>query len=124
MTEGILALGVAVIGSGGLAAALISWLKDRRKDNATARLTDVEALQKQVELLSSVTDFLRRENSKLQQEYELERDKNTVLRNRLADVEEELEKVKRAATNTQQQCEELSAKLRAFIDAERRTEHQ
>ncbi len=106
---------VTFLASGGLATAIVSYMKDRKKDNATAKLTDVEALQKQLVLLTSVTDFVRKENAQLQLDYEALQNRYSAQRARLAELEEELQRVKRSAASTQEQCEELSAKLRSMM---------
>lgn len=115
---------VAVVSSAGLTGVVsgfVSYFKDRGKDAATAKLTDVQALQQQVSLMESVTRFLRMENERLQADYQKSEDARRVLRQQMADLEEELQKVKRNAAQTQAQCETLSLQLKAFIAGDGRT---
>lgn len=81
----------SVLGGG----AIVGWVKDRKKDDATALLTNVEALQKQVVLLTSVTDYLRKENAQLAVDRDIEAERNRQLRNRITEIEEELEALRR-----------------------------
>lgn len=109
---------VSILASGGVAGAIAAWLKDRKKDDATALLTNVEALQKQVVLLTTVTDYLRRENGQLQLDLVTEQEGKRQLRVQLAQVEEELQQVRRTARQTQQQCDDLSERLRRLVVGE------
>lgn len=108
----------AIIGSAGATGAIsgiITYFKDRKKDLATAKLTDVQALQQQVTLMEQVTRFLRAENERLQTDYNQSEEARRAMRQRMSELEEELQKVKRNAAMTQQQCEELSRQLKAFL---------
>ena len=112
---------VAVVSSAGVtgvATVVVGYLKDRKKDVATAKLTDVQALQQQVALMEQVTRFLRAENAQLQKDYNQSEEARRVMRAHLLSLEEELIKVKTNAAHTQQQCEALSAQLQAFIRGE------
>lgn len=109
---------VAIIssaGATGVVGGVVSYVKDRKKDVATAKLTDVQALQQQVSLMEQVTRFLRAENERLQADYNASEEARRALRARMAEVEDELQKVKRNAAITQQQCEDLSRQLKAFL---------
>lgn len=115
-------LWIAIIAAiGGIlgGGAVINWLKDRKKDNATAKLTDVEALQKQVVLLTTIVDFVRKENNQLQADLETETTRSRSYRNRLIEVEEELQAVRRTAAHTQAQCDDLSHKLKLLLGEEK-----
>lgn len=109
---------VAVVSSAGattLIGGVVSYFKDRKKDAATAKLTDVQALQQQVTLMDQVTQFLRTENARLQADYNQSEEARRVMRSNLIDLEDELQKVKKNAAETQVQCENLSRQLRRFI---------
>lgn len=109
---------VTIVTSAGLTGVLsgiVTYIKDRKKDAATAKLTDVQALQQQVSLMESVTRFLRAENERLQADYQKSEDARRALRQQMIDLEDELQKVKRNAAQTQEQCESLSRQLKAFI---------
>ena len=112
---------VAVIssaGATGIIGGFVSYVKDRKKDAATAKLTDVQALQQQVSLMEQVTRFLRNENEQLQKDYQASEDARRFMRAQMAALEEELQKVKQNAAQTQRQCEVLSTQLKAFIRGE------
>lgn len=104
----------SVLGGG----AFVGWLKDRKKDDATALLTNVEALQKQVVLLTSVTDYLRKENTQLAIDRDLELDRSRKLRAQLLEVEEELSRVRTTANQAQSQVAALSEKVRKLAAGE------
>lgn len=98
--------GIASVLGGG---ALVNFFKDRKKDNATAKLTDVQALQQQVLLLTQVSDFLRKENDQLQKDYEAESDKNRNMRLRMEELESKLARVERECTSMREQLQEMKA---------------
>lgn len=109
---------IAIVSSAGLTGVvggIVSYAKDRKKDLATAKLTDVQALQQQVSLMEQVTRFLRQENERLQNDYNQSEEARRAIRQQMMDLEDELQKVKRNAAQTQQQCEQLSKQLKAFI---------
>lgn len=107
--------GITSILGGG---AFVGWLKDRKKDQATALLTNVEALQKQVVLLTSVTDYLRKENTQLAIDRDNEQERSRKLRARLGEVEEELMIVRQTANTAQSQVAALSEKVRKLAAGE------
>lgn len=106
---------ISAAGATGLVSGVVSYVKDRRKDLATAKLTDVQALQLQVALMDQVTNFLRDENTRLQKDYNQSEDARRSMREHLTKLEDELQKVKRNAAQTQYQCELLSQQLKDFI---------
>ncbi len=114
MKEIIIAV-ISALGAGGLGAAIMAFLKDRKKDNATAKLTDVQALQQQVLLLTQVSDFLRKENDQLQKDYEESEEARRKMRLEMERLQEELQKVKLSAAKTQDQCDRLSAQLQEMM---------
>lgn len=103
---------ITAVCSGGLGAAIVAWLKDRKKDNATAKLTDVEALQRQVVLLTTVTDFLRKENDQLQKDYEHSETQRREQRLRLEELESKLAKVERECNSMRTQIQEMKGEAR------------
>jgi ABC-type phosphate transport system auxiliary subunit len=111
-------IAVAVISSAGLTglvSGLVSFVKDRKKDAATAKLTDVQALQQQVSLMDSVTKFLRAENERLQADYNASEAARRAMRAEIMALQDELAKVQYKAAQTQQQCDRLSSQLQALI---------
>lgn len=101
-------------GATGLVSGLVSYFKDRKKDAATAKLTDVQALQQQVALMEQVTRFLREENERLQADYNESENARRTMRVQLNAVEDELQKVKHNSLATQEHCEQLSKQLKAL----------
>lgn len=109
---------VAVVSSAGVTGLLggvVGYFKDRKKDTATAKLTDVQALQQQVSLMEQVTRFLRAENERLQLDYNQSEAARRAMRNEIINLQDELSKVRHNAAQTQAQCDRLSQQLRAFI---------
>lgn len=119
MSETLLVALITGLSGSGLGAALVAYFKDRKKDNATAKLTDVQALQQQVLLLTQVSDFLRKENDQLQKDYEESEEARRKMRAEMESLRTELEKVKRSAARTQEQCDHLSAQLEAVMENEK-----
>ncbi len=115
MTENIIIAVISALGAGGLGAAIMAFFKDRKKDNATAKLTDVQALQQQVLLLTQVSDFLRKENDQLQKDYEESEEARRKMRLEMERLQEELQKVKLSAAKTQDQCDRLSTQLKEMM---------
>jgi predicted nuclease with TOPRIM domain len=121
ITSELIAAVIGSAGATGVISGVVSYAKDRKKDLATAKLTDVQALQQQVSLMDQVTRFLRAENERLQADYNQSEEARRAIRKRMAELEEELQKVKRNAAVTQQQCEELSRQLKAFLRGDEET---
>lgn len=103
-------------GATGVVGGVFSYLKDRKKDAATAKLTDVQALQQQVALMEQVTKFLREENERLQADYNESENARRLMRTQLHTLEDELQKVKHNALETQEHCEQLAKQLKSFIN--------
>lgn len=114
-TSEMIAALVSVVGALGGGAGLVSYFKERKMNAATAKLTDVQALQQQVALMEQVTEFLRNENSRLIADYNQSEEARRLMRANMVALEDELQKVKRNAAQTQAQCEILSQQLKKFI---------
>lgn len=109
---------ISSAGLTGLVGGLVSFAKDRKKDAATAKLTDVQALQQQVTLMDQVTKFLRAENERLQADYNASESARRAMRQQMVELEDELRKVQFKAAQTQAQCDTLSRQLKALIARE------
>ena len=108
----------AIITSAGVTGVLggaITYWKDRKKDAATAKLTDVQALQQSISLMEQVVKFLRAENERLQADYNQSEAARRVMRTQMMALEDELQKVKYNAAQTQRQCDALSKQLKTLI---------
>ena len=106
---------IGALGAGGIGSALVSYAKDRKKDASIAKLTDVEALQKQLVLLTQITEFLRKENDQLHKDYELSEEQRRKMRVEMERLQEELQRVKLGAARTQDQCDVLSQRVRELL---------
>lgn len=115
LTSELIAAVIGSAGATGLISGIVAYVKDRKKDLATAKLTDVQALQQQVSLMEQVTKFLRAENERLQADYETSENARRAIRQQMMNVEDELQKVKQIAAHAQQECESLSLRLQHFI---------
>lgn len=106
--------------SGGVAQALITWYKDRRRDASDVQRTDVET---KLAYLNAVIDHLdkqcereRLEKERYKSELETEQTKNVDLRKKVNALQDELYEVRRSARETEHRCDELAAKLRELLD--------
>lgn len=115
MTTDIVTAVISSAGLTGLVGGVISFFKDRKKDSATAKLTDVQALQQQVSLMVSMTKFLRAENERLQADYNASETARRSMREQMVALEDKLQRVQERAAQTQAQCEALSRQLKALI---------
>lgn len=118
MTETVIVGIISAMGASGIAGALVALFKERKKDNATAKLTDVQALQQQVILLTQVSDFLRKENDQLQRDYQESEESRRKMRAEMEQLQRELQEVRLSAGHTQDQCDRLSAKLKLVMGEE------
>lgn len=112
----ILTAAVSILAGGGTVGGILTWLKERKKDNASALLTNVEALQKQVILLKDMQDYLRRENSQLVIDRDAAYDRERTMRRKLTEVQEELDAVSRTATQAQNQVAILSERVKVLAN--------
>lgn len=104
MNDAVIVALITSVCSGGLGAAIVAWFRDRKKDNATAKLTDVQALQQQVLLLTTISDYLRKENDQLQKDYAESEEARRKMRLRLEELESKLARVER-------ECEDMRVQL-------------
>lgn len=105
---------LAVI-SGGALTTFLNWLKDRKKDTATAKLTDVQTLQAKLAYVEGVAEYLQKHNDRLQEDYEASEERNRKYRQRVAELEIEVDAVRRSAAHTQSECERLERKLQEVL---------
>lgn len=107
MTETLLIAIITAVCSGGLGVAVMGYVKDRKKDNATAKLTDVQALQQQVLLLTTISDYLRKENDQLQRDYSESEENRRKMRLRMEELESKLARVERECSAMREQIQEM-----------------
>lgn len=101
--------------SSGVLAACIGYFKDRHKDKATAKLTDVQTLQAQLTYVEGVAEYLRKHNDDLQEDYGKLEEKYRKQRERITQLEEEIMRVRQSAAQTQIECERLGHRLQALM---------
>lgn len=107
---------IAAVITGGALTQIIVWFKERKKDVATSRLTDVQTLQAKLAYVEGVAEYLRKHNDDLQKDYDELDERHRRVRQRVTELEEELDRVKRSAAQTQVECERLSHKLQDLIE--------
>jgi predicted nuclease with TOPRIM domain len=115
MTRDVVTAIIASAFSTGVLSTFLVWLKDRKKDAATAKLTDVQALQLKLAFVEGVADNLKKHNDNLQKDYDELDTKYRSVRSRVSELEEELDRVKRSAAQTQAECEHLSRRLTELL---------
>jgi chromosome segregation ATPase len=115
VTSDIITTIILSVFSTGVIAAFINWLKERKKDEAATKLTDIQTLQGKLAYIEGVAEYLRKHNDSLQKDYDELEDRNRRMRVRISELEEELDKVKRSAAQTQAECERLSNTLQELI---------
>ncbi len=115
MSETLLVSIITALATGGAVTALVSWLKDRKKDTATAALTDMQTLQAKLAYVEQVANFQKTHIEDLHKELAQERESKQKMRGRVTELEEEVDKLKRQAADTKDQCDRMSLQLRAFM---------
>lgn len=110
----IITAAVSILGGG----AIVNYFKDRKKDTATANLTDMQTLQSKLTYLEQVAVFQKNHIADLHREIEAERESKNKMRARVSELEEEVDKLKRSAADTQAKCVELSERLKEFMDTD------
>ncbi len=101
--------------TGGAVTTLINWLKDRKKDTATAKLTDVQTLQAKLAYVEGVAEYLQKHNDRIQQDYDASEERNRIYRQRVIELEIEVDSVRRSAAHTQAECEKLEKKIKELM---------
>lgn len=114
----IVALVTAAI-SGGVVQALITWVKDRRKDASEVQRTDVETklayLNTVIEHLDKQAERERVDKERVMSELAAEQAKNADLRQKVNSLQDELYEVRRSARETEHRCDELAEKIQELI---------
>lgn len=111
----IIASIIVALLSGGVLVSFIEWLRNRKKDDATAKLTDVQTLQAKLAYMESIHESLQKHNDNLQKDYDELEERHRAVRKRVTELEEELDRVRRSAAQTQAECEALGRKLQEVL---------
>lgn len=112
---GMIVTGIVSLFGGG---AVVNYFKDRKKDAATTNLTDMQTLQAKLAYIEKVAEFQQNHINDLHKEIEAERDSKNKMRQRVSELEQEVDKLKRSAAETQAQCDAMSVQLRQFMQQE------
>ncbi len=107
MTDMIVPI-VSALGIGGGLTAIIGYIKDRKKDDSNAKLTDVQALQAEIVALTDVTKYLREENAHLRKDYETS---ETARRSMYV----ELQALQKELGTVRSHCDRLNDQLKALL---------
>lgn len=111
MSNDALTMIVSVVGTGAGVTAIVGWWKDRKKDTANAKLTDVQALQAEIVALTDVTKYLREENANLRKDYVTSEKARRSMYLEVQQLQKELGQV-------QSHCERLNSQLKALLGRE------
>lgn len=110
---------ITAAGLGSVFPALIGYFRDRQKNVSDVNRADTETSLLQ---LNAVIDQLRKENTRLvddrdrlQDELTEEQKRNMQYRQRIRELEEEIDGVRRSARETQQKCDELASRLEELV---------
>lgn len=110
---------VTAAGLGGAVPAAIGYFRDRKKIVSETNRADAET---SLLHLNTVIDQLRKENHRLSEALDKSQDelaesdaRNASLRQRIRELEEELDGVRRSARETQQKCDEFAQRLDELI---------
>lgn len=111
---------IAALGLGGVLSTVIGYFKDRKKTVSETHKTDAETT---LIYLNATIEQLSKENQRLVVNCErLEEDllekeaRNQLQRQRIRDLEDEIDSVRRSARETQLKCDELATRLEELID--------
>lgn len=109
---------ITALGIGALLTALVGWLKDRRKIASDVRLTDMETLQKQLAYLEKVIENVGKHNDRLQADLTRAEEREQTRVQRIRELEDEVDRLRRSFRDMEEQCARLSTKLAEFLTTE------
>lgn len=117
---------LTTLGFGGVLSAIFQWAQNRRQVAANAEKIEAEAdgvdVDTKLAYLGAVIDRLDADNSRLMKERDhalaevtLEQQRSAVLRQRVRELEDEIDIIGRSAKETQRKCDDLSARLKEVV---------
>lgn len=118
---------LTTLGAGGVLMSLVQWVQNRRQVAANAEKIEAEAdgvdVDTKLAYLGAVIDRLDADNARLIKERDhalaevtLEQQRTAVLRQRVRELEDEIDVIGRSARETQRKCDELSYRLKEFVN--------
>lgn len=112
---------ITAFGVGGIAVAIIGWLKDRRKIHSDADLTDVQTLINKLAYLEKVIENIDKHNDRLQADLDASEERERKRIQRIRELEDEVDTLRRGLRNMEAQCERLSERLSEFLTEDHRS---
>lgn len=109
---------IAVIGLGGIVQALVGYFSNRRKITSEVKLNDIQSLEKKLAYLEKIMATVESHNDRLRKDLEAAEGRERVRAQRIRELEDELDAVRRSALDTQRQCESLTARLREMMESQ------
>lgn len=117
---------IAALGIGGIIQAVVNWLGNRKKTAVDATKTDVDTklayLNTVIERLDAENKRMTADRDRVIAELTIEQERNSALRRRVRELEDELDGVRQSARETQntaretqKKCDELAARLKALV---------
>lgn len=118
-TQGILEL-IAAGGAGTSLPAILGYFRDRKKTVVETHKTDVET---KLVSLTTVIEQLQKENrrvvddrDRLQDELNEEQQRNMIQRQRIRELEAEIDGVRQSARDTQHRCDLMAERLKQLVE--------
>ena len=106
---------VTAVGAGGIVQALIGYAKDRRRGTVEARKIDVETsltyLNAVIVRLDEEAKRSLSERDRLATELSAEQQRSSDLRKRVRELEDEIDRVRNVARDTEHKCDQLAQRI-------------
>lgn len=108
------------LGAGGILTSVVDWLRNRRKSNVEIEKTDVDTklayLGGVIERLEAEVTRVNTDREWVYTELAAEQERSASLRQRVRQLEDEIDGVRHAARENQQRYEALAAQLKELAD--------
>lgn len=110
---------ITAFGIGGIIQAIVNFFKDRKKNQSDTNRTDVDTklayLSTVIERLGEEAIRVQEERDRLHKELTVEQQRSAMLRQRVRELEDEIDGVRRSARETQHKCDELAIRLKELV---------
>lgn len=114
---------ITALGLGGMGVALIQYMQDRRKrqndvelarrtQDAQVAIADISAVQARIASLERIIDRLEKHSAQQQVDLDAADERERKQRMRIRELEDEIDKIRNTARETQHKCDELSRIVR------------
>ncbi len=118
---------ITALGVGAIAKALFDFTINRRKfavesevaertRDAVIALSDLSAVQERISALEKIIDQVTKYNDRLQADLEAADERDARRLQRIRELEEEVDTIRRSARTTQHMCDDLAAQLRQLTN--------